>query len=84
MLYSIDSTSARNYTYTIDFVTDLLPLNGHYTILTIVDIFTKFTRLFPYYMGDEALSAAEADYLLFRIVVYLLGLPYIILNDRGP
>ncbi len=65
----------------IDFVTDLPSSQGHTTILTIVDRFSKACRLIPLPKRPTALETAEA---LCNNVFRFYGLPEDIVSDRGP
>ncbi len=65
----------------IDFITDLPNSDGHNTILTVVDRFSKACRLIPLPKLPMALETAE---LLCNQVFRYYGLPEDILSDRGP
>uniref|UniRef100_A0AAQ4R4E0 Gypsy retrotransposon integrase-like protein 1 n=1 Tax=Gasterosteus aculeatus aculeatus TaxID=481459 RepID=A0AAQ4R4E0_GASAC len=65
----------------IDFITDLPASQGHTTILTIVDRFSKACRLVPLPKLPTALATAE---LLCNQVFRFYGLPEDIVSDRGP
>ncbi|KAL0193301.1 hypothetical protein M9458_011597, partial [Cirrhinus mrigala] len=65
----------------IDFVTDLPPSEGHTTILTVVDCFSKSCRLIPLAKLPSALETAET---LCNYVFRFYGLPDDIVSDRGP
>ncbi len=65
----------------IDFITDLPNSDGHNTILTVVDRFSKACRLIPLPKLPTALETAE---LLCNQVFRYYGLPEDILSDRGP
>ncbi len=65
----------------IDFITDLPNSDGHSTILTVVDRFSKACRLIPLPKLPTALETAE---LLCNQVFCFYGLPEDILSDRGP
>ncbi len=65
----------------IDFVTDLPPSQGHTTILTVIDRFSKACRLIPLPKLPTALETAEA---LCNYVFRFYGLPEDIVSDRGP
>lgn len=65
----------------IDFITDLPKSQGHTTILTIVDRFSKACRLIPLPKLPTALETAE---ILCNQVFRLYGLPEDIVSDRGP
>ncbi len=65
----------------IDFVTDLPSSQGHTTILTVVDRFSKACRLIPLPKLPTALETAEA---LCHNVFRFYGLPEDIVSDRGP
>ncbi|KAI2644234.1 Transposon Tf2-6 polyprotein [Labeo rohita] len=65
----------------IDFVTDLPPSQGHTTILTVIDRFSKGCRLIPLPKLPTALETAEA---FCNTVFCFYGLPEDIVSDRGP
>lgn len=65
----------------IDFVTDLPPSDGHTTILTVIDRFSKACRLIPLPKLPTALQTAEH---LCNLVFRFYGLPDDIVSDRGP
>ncbi len=65
----------------IDFVTDLPSSQGHTTILTVVDHFSKACRLIPLPKLPTALETAE---VLCNYVFRFYGLPEDIVSDRGP
>ncbi len=65
----------------IDFITDLPNSEGHSTILTVVDRFSKACRLSPLPKLPTALETAE---LMCNQVFRYYGLPEDILSDRGP
>ncbi len=65
----------------IDFVTDLPVSQGHTTILTVIDRFSKACRLIPLPKLPTALETAES---LCNYVFRLYGLPEDIVSDRGP
>ncbi len=65
----------------IDFVTDLPPSQGHTTILTVIDRFSKACRLIPLPKLPTALETAEA---LCNYVFRFYGPPEDIVSDRGP
>ncbi len=65
----------------IDFVTDLPSSQGHSTILTVIDRFSKACRLIPLPKLPTALETAEA---LCNHVFRFYGLPEDIVSDRGP
>ncbi len=64
----------------IDFVTDLPVSQGHTTILTVIDRFSKACRLIPLPKLPTALETAES---LCNYVFRLYGLPEDIVSDRG-
>lgn len=65
----------------IDFITDLPESQGHTTILTVIDRFSKVCRLIPLTKLPTAFETAE---LLCNWVFRLYGLPEDIVSDRGP
>ncbi len=65
----------------IDFITDLPNSEGHSTILTVVDRFSKACRLIPLPKLPTALETAE---LMCNQVFRYYGLPEDILSARGP
>ncbi|KAL0155832.1 hypothetical protein M9458_050095, partial [Cirrhinus mrigala] len=65
----------------VDFVTDLPSSNGHTTILTVIDRFSKGCRLIPLPKLPTAMETAEA---LCNTVFRYYGLPEEIVSDRGP
>lgn len=65
----------------IDFVTDLPASNGHTTILTVTDRFSKACRLIPLPKLPTTLQTAEH---LCNLVFRFYGLPGDIVFDRGP
>ncbi len=65
----------------IDFVTDLPASQGHNTILTVVDHFSKACRLIPLPKLPTALETSE---VLCNNVFRFYGLPEDIVPDRGP
>ncbi len=65
----------------IDFITDLPNSNGHTTILTVIDRFSKVCRLIPLPKLPTALETAEH---LCNQVFRFYGLPKDIVSDRGP
>ncbi len=65
----------------IDFITDLPNSNGHTTILTVIDRFSKACRLIPLPKLPTALETAEH---LCNHVFRFYGLPEDIVSDRGP
>ncbi|KAI2665770.1 Transposon Tf2-9 polyprotein [Labeo rohita] len=65
----------------VDFVTDLPPSQGHTTILSVVDRFSKGCRFIPLPKLPTALETAEA---LCNSVFRFYGLPEDIVSDRGP
>ncbi|KAI2645046.1 Transposon Tf2-9 polyprotein [Labeo rohita] len=65
----------------VDFVTDLPPSQGHTTILSVVDRFSKGCRLIPLPKLPTAMETAEA---LCNAVFRFYGLPEDIVSDRGP
>ncbi len=64
----------------IDFITDLPPSDGHTTILTVIDRFSKACRLIPLSKLPTALQTAE---YLCNLVFRFYGLPEDIVSDRG-
>ncbi len=65
----------------IDFVTDLPSSQGHTTILTVIDRFSKACRLIPLPKLPTDLETAE---VLCNYVFRFYGLPEDIVSDRGP
>ncbi|KAL0195002.1 hypothetical protein M9458_008574, partial [Cirrhinus mrigala] len=65
----------------VDFVTDLPPSQGHTTILSVVDRFSKGCRFIPLPKLPTAMETAEA---LCNSVFRFYGLPENIVSDRGP
>ena len=65
----------------MDFVTGLPPSQGHDTILTIVDRFSKAVHYVPL---AKLPTAEEMTDLLTHHVVRLHGIPVDIVSDRGP
>ena len=65
----------------VDFVTGLPPSEGHDTILTIIDRFSKAVHYVPL---TKLPSASEMANLLSLHVVRLHGIPLDIVSDRGP
>ncbi|KAL0171115.1 hypothetical protein M9458_031427, partial [Cirrhinus mrigala] len=65
----------------VDFITDLPPSQGHTTILSVIDRFSKGCRLIPLPKLPTALETAEA---LCNTVFRFYGLPEDIVSDRGP
>lgn len=65
----------------IDFLTDLPVSDGHTTILTVIDRFSKACRLIPLAKLPTVLQTAE---LLCNLVFRFYGLPEDIVSDRGP
>ncbi len=65
----------------IDFVTDLPASQGHTTILTVIDRFSKACRLIPLPKLPTAFETAEA---LCNYVFRFYGLPEDVVSDRGP
>ncbi|KAI2664442.1 Transposon Tf2-6 polyprotein [Labeo rohita] len=65
----------------VDFVTDLPVSNGHTTVLSVVDRFSKACRFIPLPKLPTALETAE---ILCNWVFRLYGLPEDIVSDRGP
>ncbi len=65
----------------IDFITDLPNSQGHTTILTIVDRFSKACRLIPLPKLPTSLETAE---LLCNHAFRFYGLPDDIVSDHGP
>lgn len=65
----------------IDFVTDLPLSQGHTTILTVIDRFSKACRLIPLPKLPTALETAE---VLCNNVFRFYGLPEDVVSDRGP
>lgn len=66
---------------TIDFVTDLPVSNGHTTILTVIDRFSKACRLIPLPKLPTTMQTAEH---LCNWVFRFYGLPEDIVSDRCP
>ena len=66
----------------MDFVTDLPPVKGYDSILTVVDQgLTKAIRLIP---CAKTTTAADLVNLLIAHVFSWFGLPDKIISDRGP
>ncbi|KAI2646606.1 Transposon Tf2-6 polyprotein [Labeo rohita] len=65
----------------VDFVTDLPSSQGHTTILSVVDRFSKGCRFIPFPKLPTAMETAEA---LCNAVFRFYGLPEDIVSDRGP
>ncbi|KAL0179865.1 hypothetical protein M9458_025307, partial [Cirrhinus mrigala] len=65
----------------VDFVTDLPPSQGHTTIFSVVDRFSKGCRFIPLPKLPTAMETAEA---LCNAVFRFYGLPEDIISDRGP
>ncbi len=65
----------------IDFITDLPSSNGHTTILTVIDRFSKACRLIPLPKLPTALETAKH---LCNLVFRFYGLPEDIVSDREP
>ncbi|KAL0196887.1 hypothetical protein M9458_005427, partial [Cirrhinus mrigala] len=65
----------------VDFVTDLPPSQGHTTVLSVVDRFSKGCRFIPLPKLPTAMETAEA---LCNAVFRYYGLPEDIVSDRGP
>ena len=70
--------------WSVDFVTDLPPVNGYNGFMTCVDKFLKFTRLIPVRFGSDSMTAPEVAQLFFDNVVRLYGVPQSVLHDRDP
>mgnify|MGYP000306105644 CR=1 FL=1 len=70
--------------WTMDFVTDLPMVNGYNGFMCCVDKYSKFTRLVPVQVGENALSAPEVARLFFENIVFLFGVPASVLTDRDP
>ncbi|KAL0173707.1 hypothetical protein M9458_029675, partial [Cirrhinus mrigala] len=64
----------------VDFVTDLPPSQGHTTILSVVDRFSKGCRFIPLPKLPTAMETAEA---LCNAVFRFYGLPEDIISDHG-
>ena len=64
----------------IDFVTELPADDGHTTVMTVVDRFSKMASFVPL-RATDAKSVADA---FFRQVVAQHGLPLTITSDRDP
>ena len=65
----------------LDFVTGLPPSQGHTTILTVVDRFSKMAHFIPL---PKLPSAKETAELILQHVFRLHGLPVDVVSDRGP
>uniref|UniRef100_A0A673KGR5 Gypsy retrotransposon integrase-like protein 1 n=1 Tax=Sinocyclocheilus rhinocerous TaxID=307959 RepID=A0A673KGR5_9TELE len=65
----------------IDFITDLPASQGHTTILSVIDRFSKACRLIPLPKLPTALETAE---VLCNYVFRFYGLPEDVVSDRGP
>lgn len=65
----------------MDVITDLTRFNGHTTILTDIDHFSKACCLIPLPKLPTALETAEN---LCELVFRFYGLPEDIVSDRGP
>ncbi|KAL0177558.1 hypothetical protein M9458_026452, partial [Cirrhinus mrigala] len=65
----------------LDFVTDLPPSQGHTTILSVIDRFSKGCRFVPLPKLPSAMETAE---VLCNTVFRFYGLPEDIVSDRGP
>ena len=65
----------------MDFITDLPPVNGVDTVLVIVDRFSKMAHFVP---CSKTISGKETADLLLKSVVRLHGIPEDITSDRGP
>ncbi|KAL0192334.1 hypothetical protein M9458_010630, partial [Cirrhinus mrigala] len=65
----------------VDFITDLPSSNGHTTILSVVDRFSKGCRFIPLPKFPTAMETAE---LMCNWVFRFYGLPEDIVSDRGP
>ena len=65
----------------MDFITDLPPVNGLDAVLVIVDRFSKMAHFVP---CSKAISGKETADLLLKSVVRLHGIPEDITSDRGP
>ena len=65
----------------LDFITNLPISNGHDSILTIVDHFSKYLILIP---CKIYINAAEVAKLFFDKVVCAFSMPAKIISDRDP
>ncbi|XP_027132312.1 uncharacterized protein K02A2.6-like [Larimichthys crocea] len=65
----------------LDFVTGLPPSQGHTTILTVVDRFSKMAHFIPL---PKLPSAKETAELVLQHIFWLHGLPVDVVSDRGP
>jgi hypothetical protein len=65
----------------MDFITDLPPINGVDTVLVIVDRFSKMAHFVP---CSKTISGKETADLLLTSVIRLHGIPQDITSDRGP
>ncbi|KAI4899205.1 hypothetical protein NFI96_030736 [Prochilodus magdalenae] len=64
----------------VDFVTDLPNSQGHTTILTVVDCFSRGERFIPFTSLPTAFQTAKA---VFHHVFRLFGIPEAIVSDQG-
>ena len=56
--------------------------NKYNAFYTCVDRLTKFIRIIPCFIGDNALTAAEVASLFFENIVRFFGVPTSIVHDR--
>ena len=75
---------AQFYSYTLDFVTDLPPVQGFNCVFIVVDLLTKLTHLIPCTMGEDKLLAAQVTKLLFENTIRFFRVPKKLVHDFNP
>ena len=68
----------------MDFTTSLPENTGYNGVFTYMDKFTKLTKLFPFIVEEEELSAPATGKLFFENMVYLYRVPQVVLYDKDP
>ena len=75
---------AQFYSYTLDFVTDLPPVQGFNCVFIVADLLTKLTHLIPCTIGEGKLLAAQVIELLFEYIVSFFRVPKELVHDNDP
>ena len=68
----------------MDFFIDLPMVSGYNGFMCCIDKYSKFTRLVPVQVGENALSAPEVARLFFDNIVRLFGVHASVFTDRDP
>ena len=65
-MHPLPITTSRLTSWSMDFVTDFPLPHGNNAIFVCVDYVIKKTKLIPYIMGEDLLTAEQVELLFFQ------------------